>query len=116
MQEHSADAGDLLPGLVVLAEVWLKEVALGHFRDTGAEGGARQRVSLNAWYEAPAVKVFLKVGWRWGGELGACAAGAGRQGIVLLVGSSCCLTSVRAPQPARIQEPPAAARVRCPLR
>ncbi|KAK9819960.1 hypothetical protein WJX72_004490 [[Myrmecia] bisecta] len=56
VMDHSPEADDLLPGLCVLSERWLADVAISGFREMqGAQ------VSLNTWFENPRVKLYLKV-------------------------------------------------------
>ena len=55
-QSCCTDAGDLLPGLVVLSQQWLGEVVYPSFR--GCENGA---IPLQKWFDHPRVSLQLKV-------------------------------------------------------
>ena len=56
MQENCEDEADLLPGLCLLAEQWLGDVALNSFCDSRGSS-----ISLGAWFDKPMVASYLRV-------------------------------------------------------
>jgi hypothetical protein len=55
IREHSQGAPDLLPGLCLYAERWLREEVFSHFRDL-----AEQQSSLKDYFADPQVQAFLE--------------------------------------------------------
>ena len=55
IREHSQNAPDLLPGLCLYAERWLREEVFTHFRDL-----ANQQTALKDYFANPQVQVYLE--------------------------------------------------------
>lgn len=55
-QAQAGEDGDLLPGMVALAQSWLDDVAFSSFRRTSSKPP-----DLDTWFTTPQVTLYLKV-------------------------------------------------------
>ena len=56
MQAQAGENGDLLPGMLALAQSWLDDVAVSSFR-----GSSSKPADLDTWFTTPQVNLYLKV-------------------------------------------------------
>ncbi len=64
IREHSQNSPDLLPGLCLYAERWLREEVFSHFRDL-----ANQKTTLKEYFADPQVQAFLETMTEGGGAM-----------------------------------------------